>query len=192
MLKAKESSTYQNKMLHPELNNGAKILQSNLGEIGIFEGKDVCNVASMALRESCHHINTFINTKPQNTRYKHWQNTPQKNIKQEDRYSLVNERQNIDLLLIESIIDKNAKAYEIMVQMIARLHIQEYPMAISRISNTNHMGKDGDIFDFSFKKKEESEFLALSLDSLNSNKKERIFNTFFKEQKKYLERILID
>lgn len=180
MLKAKESSTYQNKMLHPELNNGAKILQSNLGEIGIFEGKDVCNVASMALRESCHHINTFINTKPQNTRCKHWQNTPQKNIKQENRYSLVNGRQNIDLLLIESIIDKNAKAYEIMAQMIARLHIQEYHMAISRISNTNNMGKDWDIFDFSFKKKEESKIPALSLNSLNSNKKDCIF----KEQKK--------
>lgn len=180
MLKAKESSTYQNKMLHPELNNGAKILQSNLGEIGIFEGKDVRNVASMALRESYHHINT----KPQNTRCKHWQNTPQKNIKQENRYSLVNGRQNIDLLLIESIIDKNAKAYEIMVQMIARLHIQEYPMAISRISNTNNMSEDWDIFDFSFKKKEESKILALSLDSLNSNKKEHIFNAFFKKQKK--------
>lgn len=188
MLKAKESSTYQNKMLHPELNNGAKILQSNLGEIGIFEGKDVRNVASMALRESCHHINTFINTKPQNTRCKHRQNIPQKNIKQENRYSLVNGRQNIDLLLIESIIDKNVKAYEIMVQMIARLHIQEYPMAISRISNTNNMSEDWDIFDFSFKKKEESKIPALSLNSLNSNKKDCIF----KEQKKYLERILID
>lgn len=183
MLKAKESSTYQNKMLHQELNNSTEILQSNLGEIGIFEGKDVCNVASMALRESCHYINTFIKkiaTKPQNAICKHWQNTPQKNIKQENRYSLVNGRRNIDLLLIESIIDKSVKAYEIMAQMIARLYIQEYLMAISRISNTNHMSEDGDIFDFSFKKKEESKILALSLNTLNSNKK------------KYLERILID
>lgn len=186
MLKAKEFNTYQNKILHPELNNGEKILHSNLEEVDIFEGKDKCNVVLTALRESCHYINTFIKkiaTKPKNARCKYWQNTPQKNIKQENKYSLVNGRQNIDLLLIESIINKSAKACEIMVQMIARLHIQEYLVNISRTSNTNHMSEDGDIFNFSFKKKEESKILAPSLNTLNSHNEECIFNAFLKNRK---------